>query len=227
MPGKFFVCATPIGNLEDASFRLISTLKEVDLILAEDTRRTGIFLKRFEIKKPLKCLEKHRESSMKEWVLEQLNAGKTIALVSDAGTPGISDPGGELVPFLIKEKVEVEFIPGPSSVIAALILSGLPLQSFLFHAFPPPRSSARKKLFFSLSELKTTLIFFESPNRLKSSLKDMLDVFGNRPVAVCRELTKIHQEVLRGTLSQILSIVSSRGKIKGEITIVVSGKPKS
>lgn len=227
MPGKFFVCATPIGNLEDSSFRLISTLKEVDLILAEDTRRAGILLKRFNIQKPLKCLEKYRESSMKEWVLKELVSGKDIALVSDAGTPGISDPGGELIPFLIKENVEVEFIPGPSSVIAALILSGLPTHSFLFHAFPPPRSSPRKRLFSSLSELKTTLIFFESPNRLKSSLKDMLEVFGDRQAALCRELTKVHQEIIRGSLSQILSTISPREKIKGEITIVVSGKAKS
>jgi 16S rRNA (cytidine1402-2'-O)-methyltransferase len=224
LAGKFFVCATPIGNLEDASFRLISVLQSVDMILAEDTRRTGILLKHFNIQKPIKCLEKHREKTMLSWVLEQLNSGKKIALVSDAGTPGISDPGGELIPFLIRENIEVDYIPGPSSVIAALILSGLPTHSFLFHAFPPSKQSARRRLYATLSELKATLIFFESPNRLTSSLKDMLEVLGDRQAAVCRELTKMHQEVLRGSLSQIISIVSTRKTVKGEITVVVSGK---
>jgi 16S rRNA (cytidine1402-2'-O)-methyltransferase len=223
LSGKLFICATPIGNLEDASFRLISTLQTVDLILAEDTRRTQILLKHFHVQKPIKCLEAHRERAMLSWVLEQLKSGKNLALLSDAGTPGISDPGGELIPFLIRENIQVDYIPGPSSVIAALILSGLPMHSFLFHAFPPSKPSARRKLFQNLSHLKTTLIFFESPKRLLNSLKDMLEILGDRPAAVCRELTKIHQEVLRGNLSQLVEVLGERKTIKGEITVVVSG----
>ncbi|MGB9552856.1 MAG: 16S rRNA (cytidine(1402)-2'-O)-methyltransferase [bacterium] len=226
MLGKFFICATPIGNLEDASFRLISTLQSVDLILAEDTRRTRILLQHFHVQKPLKCFEAHREKAMLNWVLEQLRSGKNLALLSDAGTPGISDPGGELIPFLIRENIEVDYIPGPSSVIAALILSGLPMHSFLFHAFPPSKQSARRRLFQNLSQLKTTLIFFESPYRLLNSLEDMLEILGDRPAAVCRELTKIHQEVLRGNLSDIIGILRERKAIKGEITVVVSGNVK-
>jgi len=226
LAGKFFVCATPIGNLEDVSLRLLSVLKEVDLILAEDTRRTMKLLKHYCISKPLKCLEKHREKSMLSWVLDQLRLGMNIALVSDAGTPGVSDPGVELIPFLIRENIQVDYIPGPSSVISSLILSGLPLHTFLFHAYPPSRPGARRKLYESLKELKATLIFFESPNRLIPSLNDMLETFGDRRAAVCRELTKIHQEILRGTLTELLITVQAKKSLKGEVTLVVEGKPK-
>ncbi len=224
MSGKLYVCATPIGNLEDVTLRVLRILREVDWILAEDTRRTKKLLLHYQISRSMKCLEKNRERAMISWVIEQLNSGANLALVSDAGTPGLSDPGALLISVLFERGLEVDFLPGPSAIIAALVNSGLPMHSFLFHAFPPPRKAARQKLFRSLSSLKASLVFFESPHRIKESLLDMLEVWGNRRAAVCREMTKLHQEILRGKLSELNLHFQNRPVVKGEITVVIEGQ---
>jgi len=221
--GKLYICSTPIGNLQDVSFHLLDVISKVDLILAEDTRRTRKLLAHFSIKTPLRSMESHREEKMLSWVKEELESGQNLAIVSDAGTPGISDPGGDLVSYLIEEGLEVEYVPGPSAVIASLVLSGLPSKAFLFHAYPPSKSNARKKLFSSFSKFKGSLVFFESPRRVLSSLSDMLQILGDRRVAVCREMTKLHQEILRGKISEVLDQLSKREEVKGEITIVLEG----
>lgn len=223
MKGKLLVCATPIGNLGDASPRLIEVLRAVDLILAEDTRHTRKLLAANQISTRMLCLERRRESQMIPRVVEWLTEGKTIAVVSDAGTPGLSDPGQHLIPTVIDQGIEVEYIPGPSAIIAALILSGLPLHTFLFHAFPPASRGPRRRLFQSLAGLKATLIFFESPHRLLRSLDDLQAILGDRKVAVCREMTKLHEEILRGHISEVTALLASRQKLQGEITIVVEG----
>jgi 16S rRNA (cytidine1402-2'-O)-methyltransferase len=222
--GKLSVCATPIGNLGDTSFRLLETLRSADMVLAEDTRRTRKLLAHFDLHVPLVCLERHREQAMISFVQDQLLAGKHLALLSDAGTPGLADPGQLLIPALIQSNFDVDYIPGPSAVIAALVLSGLPLHSHLFHAYPPSKPGPRKRLFKSLSSLKATLVFFESPFRLRASLEDMRETLGDRRAVVCREMTKVHQEIWRGTLSELLRQLSLRKNPPlGEITVVVAG----
>ncbi|MEI6510312.1 MAG: 16S rRNA (cytidine(1402)-2'-O)-methyltransferase, partial [bacterium] len=222
--GKLTVCATPIGNLGDVSYRLLEALRDSDLILAEDTRRTRKLLAHYDIHVPLTCLEKHREAAMQPWVERKLQLGKRIALLSDAGTPGLADPGQQLIPALIHSGYEVDYIPGPSAILAALTLSGLPMHSFLFHAFPPAKTGPRRRLFLSLAMLKATLIFFESPFRLRSSLDDMRTSFGDRPAAICREMTKRYQEIWRGSLSSLQERLAQRKTPPlGEVTVVVGG----
>lgn len=222
--GKLTVCATPIGNLGDVSFRLLEVLRASDLILAEDTRRTRKLMAHFDVHVPLACLEKHREAAMRPWVEEKLQLGQQIALLCDAGTPGLADPGQQLIPALIQAGYEVDYIPGPSAILAALILSGLPMHSFLFHAFPPAKAGPRRRLFLSLASLKTTLIFFESPFRLRSALEDMQAAFGDRPAAICREMTKRYQEIWRGPLSSLQERLALRKTPPlGEVTVVVAG----
>jgi 16S rRNA (cytidine1402-2'-O)-methyltransferase len=217
------VCATPIGNLGDASPRLIEILRTADLILAEDTRHTRKLLAANQISARMLCLERHREPQMIPRVLGWLAEGKSVALVSDAGTPGLSDPGQQLIPAVIDRGIDIEYIPGPSAIIAALILSGLPLHTFLFHAFPPAASGPRRRLFQSLADLKATLVFFESPHRLLKSLVDMQAALGERRGAVCREMTKLHEEILRGRISELIASLAARPRLQGEITIVVEG----
>jgi 16S rRNA (cytidine1402-2'-O)-methyltransferase len=223
LKGRLLVCATPIGNLGDASPRLIEVLRTVDLILAEDTRLTRKLLAANQIATRMLCLERRREVLMIPRVVGWLTEGKSIALVSDAGTPGLSDPGQQLIPRVIDRGIDVEYIPGPSAIIAALILSGLPLHTFLFHAFPPASGGPRRRLFQSLANLKATLVFFESPHRLLSSLDDLQASLGDRRAAVCREMTKLHEEILRGHISEITASLTARPKLQGEITIVVEG----
>lgn len=223
MKGKLFVCATPIGNLEDVSLRVLRILEEADWILAEDTRQTRKLLARYEISRPMKCLEKNREKTMIPWVIDQLQGGAILALVSDAGTPGLSDPGAFLISALLEQGLEVDYLPGPSAIISALIYSGLPTHTFLFHAFPPAKKNTRQRLFRSLATLKASLIFFESPHRIKDSLADMLQVFGDRRAAVCREMTKVHQEIVRGRLSELNFHFQQKTTVRGEITVVVEG----
>jgi 16S rRNA (cytidine1402-2'-O)-methyltransferase len=223
MPGKLVVVATPIGNLDDLSPRGRSAFAEADLIACEDTRHTGRLLAHLGIKKPLVSLHEHNERQRLPRLLAELDAGKTIAVASDAGTPLLSDPGFLLVREAAARGHRIEPIPGPSALLAALVASGLPPYPFTFAGFPPPKTGKRRAFYKGWADLGHTLILFESPHRILASLEDALAELGDRPVAVCRELTKLHEEVLRGPLSAVLEELKARPGIKGEIVVVVSG----
>lgn len=214
--------ATPIGNLEDMTVRAIRVLKEVDLIAAEDTRRTAILLRHYGIDTPLTSLHDHNERDKSGSLVSRLLQGSSIAYVSDAGTPGISDPGYVLLRQALAGSIEVVTVPGPSSVIAALSISGLPMDRFSFVGFPPPKAAKRRQFLESVKERTETLVFFESPRRVQASLRDMLEILGNRDIAISRELTKIHEETIRGTLSAVLEQVTDR-PVRGEVTMVLEG----
>jgi 16S rRNA (cytidine1402-2'-O)-methyltransferase len=221
MPGQLIIVATPIGNLEDLSPRAARALTEADLVASEDTRRTGRLLAHLGLKRPLISLHEHNERQRLPHLLAWLREGHRIALVSDAGTPLLSDPGYLLVREAIREDIEVDAIPGPSAVIDALVLSGLPPHPYTFGGFPPPKTGKRRRFFERFRALEHTLVFFESPHRLLASLADLQETLGNRSVAVCRELTKLHQEVLRGDLQQVRAALERRSALKGEFTLVV------
>jgi 16S rRNA (cytidine1402-2'-O)-methyltransferase len=221
--GALYIVSTPIGNMEDITLRALRILKEVDLIAAEDTRHTGLLLRHFGIRKPLTSYFEGNELRKKEFILSRLKQGDRIALVSDAGTPGISDPGFRLIQTVIKNQIPIVPIPGPSAVIAALSVSGLPTDAFLFKGFLPHKSKKRRDLLKQLEEVKETLIFYESPHRISQTLKDILDVLGDREIVLTRELTKIYEEILRGKVSEVQNQIGER-KLKGEITLIVSGK---
>ena len=223
--GTLYIVSTPIGNLEDITLRALRILKEVDLIAAEDTRHTGLLLRHFGIQKPLTSYFEGNELKKREWILSRLKQGDRIALVSDAGTPGISDPGFRLIQMVIENQIPIIPIPGPSAVIAALSVSGLPTDAFLFKGFFPHKSKKRRDLLKQLEETKETLIFYESPHRITETLKDILDILGDREIVLTRELTKIYEEVLRGKVSEIQNQLAER-KLKGEITLVISGKTR-
>lgn len=222
--GTLFAVATPIGNLKDISFRAIETLKSVDLVLAEDTRHTGILLKHYEIKKPLLSYEEYNELQRIPEVLEKLRRGENVALVSDAGTPTISDPGFKLVRECLKEGFRVESIPGSSAITTALVISGLPTDKFLFLGYLPKKEGHRKKLLQDLTlifqVIKTTVIFFESPHRLIKTLEELKNIFGDIEIVICRELTKVHEEVLRSKISEAIRHFNEV-KPKGEFTILI------
>lgn len=221
MPGRLLIVATPIGNLDDISPRARAALEQADLVACEDTRRTGKLLSHLGIKKKLLSLHEHNERQRLPRLLEELDQGQTVALTSDAGTPLLSDPGFLLVREAIARGVPVESLPGPSAVLAALVVSGLPPHPFTFAGFPPPKSGKRKRFFARFADLDHTLIFFESPHRLLASLADALDELGDRPAVVGRELTKLHEEVLRGSLARLLEALESRPSLKGEFVLVV------
>ena len=221
--GTLYVVATPIGHLGDLSDTAKETLAAVDLVACEDTRRTGRLLKFLGLHKKLVSLHEHNESSRSAPLRERLAAGETIALVSDAGTPLVSDPGYRLVRDCIADGHPVIVVPGPSAVLAALIGSGLPPHPFTFVGFPPPKRGKRRTFFGRFADLHHTVVFFESPHRLLASLEDALEVFGDRQTALARELTKLHEETLRGTLGEILESVRERGRLKGEIVVTVAG----
>ncbi|MDH7481554.1 MAG: 16S rRNA (cytidine(1402)-2'-O)-methyltransferase [Armatimonadota bacterium] len=221
-PGTLYVVATPIGNLADITLRALAILKEVDLIAAEDTRVTQKLLSRYGIDTPTTPYHQHSLGKKAERLTELLKEGKNIALVSDAGTPGISDPGCEIINLAIKNEVPVVAIPGPNAIITALVVSGLPTRRFAFDGFPPRKSGERRTFFTSLKDERRTMVFYESPNRLLPTLKEMLDVFGDRRIAVVREATKKFEEVHRGTISSAIARFTEV-KAKGEITIVVAG----
>jgi 16S rRNA (cytidine1402-2'-O)-methyltransferase len=223
--GTLYIVATPIGNLEDITLRALRVLKEVDLVAAEDTRHTGLFLRHFNIQKPLTSYFEGNESKKKEFILSRLKQGDRIALVSDAGTPGISDPGFRLIQIAVDHDIPVVPIPGPSALITALSVAGLPTDAFLFKGFLPHKSKKRRDLLKQLEEVRETLIFYESPYRIVESLKDVLEVLGDREIALTRELTKVYEEVLRGKISEILNQIEGK-KLKGEITLVISGKTR-
>jgi len=223
--GTLYIVSTPIGNMEDITLRALRILKEVDLIAAEDTRRTGLLLKHFEIQTPLTSYFEGNELKKRGYILSKLKEDKNIALVSDAGTPGISDPGFRLIQLAIENQISIVPIPGPSAVITALSVSGLPTDAFLFQGFLPHKSKKRRDLLKELEEVRETLIFYESPHRFSETLKDILEILGDREITLTRELTKVYEEIMRGKVSQIQNMIGER-KLKGEITLVVEGKTR-
>lgn len=220
--GSLFLVATPIGNLEDITFRALRILRECDLVAAEDTRHTAKLLSHYGIRTPTTSVHEHNEPARIAGLVARLTAGSRIALVSDAGTPGVSDPGFKLVRAAIAAGVRVEAIPGASAVLAALSSSGLPTDSFVFVGFPPARKAARDAWYRTLRDERRTLVFFEAPHRIRESLQAALLVLGDRQVSVCRELTKLHEELVRGPISSVLGRL---GEERGEFTVVVSGEP--
>jgi 16S rRNA (cytidine1402-2'-O)-methyltransferase len=223
--GTLYLVATPIGNLEDITLRAIRTLREVKLIAAEDTRHTRKLLKQYDITTHLMSYHEHNKETQGENILRALDEGD-VALVSDAGTPGLSDPGYELIQAALQAEHDVCPIPGASAPIAALVASGLPTDTFLFLGYLPRRAKARGDVFKSLAKEERTLIFFEVPHRLRKTLEELEDHFGqDRAVAVCRELTKLHEEILRGSLGAIRAHFSDV-EPKGEFTLVVAGRKK-
>lgn len=224
--GTLFLVATPIGNLGDITLRALDTLREVDIIASEDTRKTGILLKHFAISKPQMAFHEYNEQRAGERIENLLKEGKSVAVVSDAGTPGISDPGFTLVRRAIQEHLPVTMIPGPTAFVMALVLSGLPVHSFTFRGFPPRKPVGRRK-FFDVDRLSPhTLIYYESPYRLVAFLSDALEVFGDREAAIANDLTKMFESVQRGTLSSLLESTKQTTP-KGEYIIVIAGAGKA
>jgi len=223
--GKLYVVPTPVGNLEDMTLRAIRVLKEVDLILAEDTRTSGILLKHFEIKNALQSYHKFNEHQVLESIITRLKAGENIALISDAGTPGISDPGFLVVRECVRNGIEVQCLPGATAFVPALVASGLPDERFCFEGFLPQKKGRMTRL-NSLAEETRTMIFYESPYRLVKTLTQFAELFGEeRQVSVCREISKIHEESVRGTLADVIAHFTV-AEPKGEIVIILAGKEK-
>ncbi len=223
MKGTLYIVSTPIGNLEDITLRALRILKEVDVIAAEDTRHSLKLLNHYGISKPLISFWREREKLKSADVLERLYSGQSVALISDAGTPGISDPGAVLIKKAIAENIQVVSIPGPSALISALSLSGLPTEEFTFIGFLPSKKSQRQKVLKDLCLEPRTLILFEAPHRITDTLKDMEEIFVERKAAVIKEITKIHEGVLRGSISEIRSKLE-KTKIAGEYVIILEGK---
>jgi 16S rRNA (cytidine1402-2'-O)-methyltransferase len=221
--GTLYIVSTPIGNLEDITLRAIRVLKEVDIIAAEDTRHSLKLLSHYGILKPLISYWREREKVKSAEIIERLHSGQSIALISDAGTPGISDPGAVLIKKAIEEKIRVVSIPGPSALIAALSLSGFPTNEFTFIGFLPSRKIQRQKVLKDLSLEPRTLVFYEAPHRIIETLSDMEKIFPERRVSVIKEITKIHEEVLRSSISDMLSKLRN-STIAGEYIIVLDGR---
>ncbi len=227
MPGTLYIVSTPIGNLEDFTFRAHRILQEVSVIAAEDTRHTQILCRHYHIHTPLTSYHDFNKEEKTPILLELLQQGKSIALVSDAGTPLISDPGYYLATRAIALNVPLVPIPGPSSVLAALSVAGLPTDAFTFVGFLPKKQAARARLLESLQEDSKTIVMFETPHRLKATLLTIQEIFQDRRVAIARELTKTHEEILRGTAQTILLSSHSRTTpLKGEMTLIIEGKTK-
>ncbi|AII39652.1 MULTISPECIES: 16S rRNA (cytidine(1402)-2'-O)-methyltransferase [Enterococcus] len=220
--GNLYLVPTPIGNLEDMSYRSVRMLQEADLIASEDTRNTQKLLNHFEVHTPQKSLHEHNYKERVPQLIALLKEGKTIAQVSDAGMPSISDPGHELVLACIKGGISVISIPGPTAGMTALIASGLVPQPFLFYGFLPRKKKEQKETLKKLKEQTATLIFYESPYRITATLTNFLDIFGNRQVVLCRELTKIHEEYLRGSTEELLAYIEEH-PVKGECCLLVEG----
>jgi len=217
-----YIVATPIGNLGDISLRALETLRAVDWVVSEDTRKTGIMLKHFEISKPQISFYEQNEQKNLPRILGLLNEGRDVALVSNAGTPAVSDPGFTLVRAALEGGFEVSAVPGPTALIMALVLSGLPVHAFTFRGFPPRKSSARQRFMAVDAASPHTLIFYESPYRLHAFLQDALQVYGDRPAAVANDLTKKFEQVDRGLLSELLPLYAGQ-KLRGEFTVVIAG----
>jgi len=220
-PGVLYLIATPIGNLEDVTQRALRLLAEVSLIACEDTRRTRLLLDRYQIKTKMLSYHEHNEHTRALELCAWLEGGADVAIVSDAGTPGISDPGFRLVRAAIERGVEVVPVPGPSAFVAALIASGLPTNEFYFGGFLPARSGARRARFAEVRALNATLVFYEAPHRIAASLADARETLGEREAAVARELTKVHEEVRRGRLSDLAAHFTSEGAARGEMVLII------
>lgn len=221
-----YLIATPIGNLNDISLRALETLRVVDYVASEDTRKTGLLLKHFDISKPQIAFHEHNEQQAGERIENLLKDGKSVGLVTNAGTPGISDPGFTLVRRAIRAGIEVTLIPGASALVMAVVLSGLPVHSFTFRGFPPHKTVGRRKFLAVDLDSPHTLIFYESPYRLAAFLEDALAVFGDRDAALANDLTKLFEKVERGTISDLLALVKGK-QLKGEYVIVIAGKRDS
>lgn len=223
MSGKLYIVPTPVGNMEDMTFRAIRVLREADFILAEDTRTSGKLLKHFDIKTPMRSHHKFNEHQTVESVVDRLEAGAVAALVSDAGTPGISDPGFMLSRACRERGVDVECLPGPTAFVPALVSSGLPCDRFVFEGFLPLKKGRATRLAELAADSRTTVIY-ESPVRLGRTLRQLADAFGeDRPAAVCREISKIHETIKKGTLGELFEYYSVN-QAKGEIVIVIEGR---
>lgn len=221
--GILYLVPTPVGNLEDITFRALTVLKEADLILAEDTRTSGILLKHFEIKKPMLSYHKFNEHQTVDRVVERLKGGETVAVVSDAGTPGISDPGFLVAREAIRAGIEVITLPGATAFVPALVSSGLPCDKFCFEGFLPQKKGRQSKM-ESLRDEERTMVFYESPYRVLKTLQQFSEVFGpERQVSVCREISKVHEESVRGTLQEVIQHFTEH-EPRGEFVIVVAGK---
>ena len=221
--GKLYVVPTPVGNMEDMTFRAIRILKEADLILAEDTRTSGILLKHYEIKNAMQSHHKFNEHQTVESIVNRIKGGQTVALISDAGTPGISDPGFLVVRECVRNGIEVQCLPGATAFVPALVSSGLPDERFCFEGFLPQKKGRMTRL-NALKEETRTMIFYESPYRLLKTLTQFAEIFGaDRPVSVCREISKIHEESVRGTLQEVIAHFTET-EPRGEIVIILGGR---
>ena len=221
--GRLYPCATPIGNLSDMSPRAIEILKEVDIIAAEDTRRTSKLLNHFEIDTKMISYHEHNEKKRAEELIKKIKNGMNLALVSDAGTPGISDPGYEIIKSAVKNQIEVIPIPGPNAALLALTASGMDMSSFVFLGFIPRKGKERNKFLKSIQKEEKTSIIYESPYRVIDTLKELKKFMENRKIALIRELTKVHEEKIYGTAAELVNILETR-KIKGEIVLVIEGR---
>ncbi len=219
--GTLYVCATPIGNLGDITLRVLDTLRDVDLIAAEDTRHSRKLLQHYQIKTHMISYHEHNEKKKSLELVEKLKSGQTIALISDAGLPGISDPGTEVIRLCHKENIPVDVLPGPNAALTALVLSGISAEHFAFHGFLPTSTGVRKRILEELATLQQTQIFYEAPHRLVATLKGLSEYFGDRPAAVVRELTKLHQQVHRGTILE-LQEAFEKSQPRGECCIIIA-----
>ena len=222
MSGKLYICPTPIGNLEDMTYRTIRILNEVDLIAAEDTRHSIKLLNHFEISKPLTSYHEHNKDSKGGYLINKLLEGENIALISDAGMPGISDPGEDIIKQAIEHNIDIEVLPGATASITALVGYGLETAKFAFEGFLDRDKKVRRNQLEELKEERRTIIFYESPHRLKDTLKDMLKVLGNRRIAVNREITKKYQEIIREDIETVINIFNEK-EVKGEFVLIVEG----
>jgi 16S rRNA (cytidine1402-2'-O)-methyltransferase len=217
-----YLVATPIGNLGDITLRALEVLRSVDYVASEDTRKTGLLLKHFEIKKPQIAFHEHNEQQSGPRIIGLLRQGQSVALVTDAGTPGIADPGFTIVRRALAEDLPITMIPGPTGLIMALVLSGLALHSFTFRGFPPRKPGPRRRFLDVDRESPHTLIFYESPYRLEAFLRDALAVYGDRPAALANDLTKLYEQMERASLSELLASVAAQ-KLRGEYIVVIAG----
>ena len=225
MQGKLYLCATPIGNLEDITYRVLRTLKEVDLIAAEDTRNSIKLLNHFDIHTPMTSYHEYNKIEKAEVLIRKMQEGTNIALITDAGTPGISDPGEDLVRMCYEAGIEVTSLPGPAACITALTLSGLPTRRFAFEAFLPSDKKERQAVLSELVDETRTIILYEAPHRLVKTLKELLEILGNRKMTLCRELTKKHETAFASTIVDILKFYETQDP-KGECVLVIEGKSR-
>ena len=225
MQGKLFLCATPIGNLEDITFRVLRTLQEVDLIAAEDTRNSIKLLNHFEIKTPMTSYHEYNKIDKAKDLIRQIQEGKNVALITDAGMPGISDPGEELVRMCYEEEIDVTVLPGACACVTALTISGLPTRRFCFEAFLPTEKKERQEVLRELEKETRTIVLYEAPHRLVRTLEELQGVFGERKISICRELTKKHETVFRATVAESLEYYREHAP-KGECVLVIEGKSR-